>query len=93
MAIKQQVIALLPAEQLLRELLLECAQHFPGLEIWITGGWVRDRLLGIPSSDVDLALNKVTGRVFGKFLESFSTKPEIESKYRQKAADLGISDS
>lgn len=85
-------IVLLPAEQLLRELLLECAQRFPGLEIWITGGWVRDRLLGIPSSDLDLSLSKVTGRDFGKFLESFSARPEIESKYRQKAADLGIPD-
>ncbi|KAK3943911.1 putative tRNA nucleotidyltransferase [Diplogelasinospora grovesii] len=37
-----------------------------------------------------LALSKVTGREFGKFLESFSAEPEIESKYRQKAADLGI---
>ena len=86
-------IVLLPAEQLLREFLLECAQNFPGLEIWITGGWVRDRLLGIPSPDLDFALSKVTGRVFGKFLESFSAEPEIESKYRQKVADLGITGS
>ncbi|KAI0182318.1 putative poly(A) polymerase [Xylaria flabelliformis] len=86
-------IVLLPAEKLLRELLLECAQHFPGLEIWITGGWVRDRLLGIPSSDLDLALSSVTGREFGKFLEKFSAEPEIESKYRSKADDLGIPES
>ncbi|KAI1289051.1 putative poly(A) polymerase [Xylaria venustula] len=85
-------IILLPAERLMRELLLECAQHFPGLEIWITGGWVRDRLLGIPSSDLDLALSKVTGREFGKFLEKFCAEPEIESKYRLKAANLGIPD-
>ncbi|KAI0542183.1 hypothetical protein GGR58DRAFT_526282 [Xylaria digitata] len=90
---EQKAIVLLPAEKLLRELLLECAQHFPGLEIWITGGWVRDRLLGIPSSDLDLALSKVTGREFGKFLEKFSVEPEIESKYRLKADDLGIPDS
>ncbi len=91
MAKEQKTIILLPAEQLLREFVLECARHFPGLEIWITGGWVRDRLLGMLSSDLDLSLSKVTGRDFGKFLESFSTKPEIESKYRRKAADLGIS--
>lgn len=88
----RNTIVLLPAEQLLRELLLECADHFPGLELWITGGWVRDRLLGIPSSDLDLALNKLTGREFGEFLRSFSAQPEIESKYRQKAASLGIPD-
>ncbi|KZZ95510.1 Poly A polymerase, head domain protein [Moelleriella libera RCEF 2490] len=85
-------IALLPAEQLLRELVLDCAQHFPGLEIWVAGGWVRDRLLGIPSSDLDLALSKVTGREFGKVLQSFTAVPENEARYREKAAELGIPD-
>ncbi|KAG6264230.1 hypothetical protein E4U49_001816 [Claviceps purpurea] len=89
----KRTIDLLPAEQLLRELLLECAQNFSGLQIWIAGGWVRDRLLGIPSSDLDLALSKVTGREFGMFLESFSARPEIGAKYQQRAADLGIPDA
>ena len=92
MTARERRIDLLPAEQLLRELLLEAARHFPGLEIWIAGGWVRDRLLGIPSSDLDLALSNVTGRDFGRFLESFSAEPEIEAKYRQKLASLGIPD-
>ncbi|KAM3513262.1 hypothetical protein MY11210_003128 [Beauveria gryllotalpidicola] len=55
-----KTITLLPAEQLLREFLLESSQSFPGLEIWVTGGWIRDRLLGIPSSDLDLALSNLT---------------------------------
>jgi tRNA nucleotidyltransferase/poly(A) polymerase len=93
MAEPRNPVVLLPAEQLLRELLLECAQHFPGLDIWITGGWVRDRLLGIPSSDLDLALSNMTGRAFAEFLQGFSARPDIESKYRQKAAGLGIPDS
>ncbi|EGX90039.1 poly(A) polymerase, putative [Cordyceps militaris CM01] len=87
----QLQIQLQPAEQLLREFLLEAAQHFPGLEIWITGGWVRDRLLGIPSSDLDLALSNLTGKEFGTFLQTFSATPEIEAKYTQKAAKLGLS--
>ncbi|PHH89963.1 hypothetical protein CDD83_4853 [Cordyceps sp. RAO-2017] len=90
MAKKERTIDLLPSERLVRELLLECAQHFPGLEMWITGGWVRDRLLGIPSSDLDFALSNVTGRVFGEMLEQVSAKPEVEAKYRQRAAELGI---
>ncbi len=93
MAEPRNPIILLPAEQLLRELLLECAQNFPGLDIWITGGWVRDRLLGIPSSDLDVALSNMTGRAFGSFLQDFSARPDIASKYGQKAADLGIQDS
>ncbi|OAQ98094.1 hypothetical protein LLEC1_00803 [Akanthomyces lecanii] len=90
MAALQLKIELLPAEQLLREFLLECSQFAPGLEIWITGGWVRDRLLGIPSSDLDLALNNLTGNEFVKVLRAFSARPEIESKYSEKAAYLGI---
>lgn len=88
-----KTIKLLPVEKILREFLLEGASRFPGLEIWIVGGWVRDRLLGIPSSDLDLALNNLTGREFGAFLEAFSTEPEIEAKYRQKLAGLGIADT
>lgn len=83
-------IVLSPAESLLREFLLECAQHFPGLEIYITGGWVRDRLLGVPTSDIDLGLNILTGRQFGRFIEEFSADAHIENKYSRKAADLGI---
>ncbi|KAH9890775.1 putative poly(A) polymerase [Xylariomycetidae sp. FL2044] len=93
MAEGRRTIALLPSEALLREFLLECAQHFPGLEIWITGGWVRDRLLDIPSADLDIALSHVTGREFGKFLEAFSATPEIESKYSKRATELGIPDA
>ncbi|KAG8406395.1 CCA tRNA nucleotidyltransferase, mitochondrial [Metarhizium acridum] len=93
MPLPKRTISLLPAEGLLREYLLECAQHFPGLEIWITGGWVRDRLLDIPSSDLDEALNNITGRDFGKFLEAFSSRPDIQAKYHQKAIELGIPDA
>jgi tRNA nucleotidyltransferase (CCA-adding enzyme) len=69
---KERQIVLLPSELLLWEFILECAQSFPDLEIWITGGWVRDRLLHIPSSDLEFALNNVTGREFGKSIENFS---------------------
>lgn len=71
MATHPSEIELLPTEQLLREFLLECSQLDPGLEIWITGGWVRDRLLGISSSDLDLALNNLTGKNFITILRFF----------------------
>ncbi|KAK3370466.1 hypothetical protein B0H63DRAFT_552495 [Podospora didyma] len=63
-------IVFLPAEQLVHELLLACAQNFPGLDIYSAGGWVWDRLLGI--------------------LFAFSARREVESEYRQRAAELGI---
>lgn len=71
MAHATREIVLLPAEQLLREFLLECAIYFPGLEIWVTGGWVRDRLLGIASPDLDLSLSNITGKEFGTFFGEF----------------------
>lgn len=84
------MISLRPAERVLREFLLEAAESFPGLEIWVTGGWVRDHLLGIPSSDLDFSLNNLTGKQFGTFLESFSGRPEIQSKYSKRAEELGV---
>ncbi|EWG49355.1 hypothetical protein FVEG_08912 [Fusarium verticillioides 7600] len=83
-------IDLLPAEELLRDLLLECRQKLatPDLEIWITGGWVRDRLLGIPCADLDIALSTMTGVQFGILLTKFLK--QNEGSYRQRALGLGI---
>ncbi|KAJ3509154.1 hypothetical protein NM208_g15707 [Fusarium decemcellulare] len=83
-------IDLLPAEELLRDLLLGCRQELATkeLEIWITGGWVRDRLLGIACSDLDIALSTMTGVQFGNLLTEFLK--QNEASYRQRALDLGV---
>lgn len=83
-------IDLLPAEELLRDLLLECRQQLatPDLEIWINGGGVRDRLLGIPCADLDIALSTMTGMQFGNLLTKFLKQDE--GSYRQRALGLGI---
>lgn len=41
------------------------------LEIRWTGGWVRDKLLGITSHDIDVALSTMTGEKFGLALQSY----------------------
>ncbi|KAL9568443.1 hypothetical protein ACKAV7_007493 [Fusarium commune] len=83
-------IDLLLAEELLRDLLLGCRQQLatPDLEIWITGGWVRDRLMCIPCSDLDIALSTMTGVQFGNLLTEFLE--QNEAPYRQRALDVGI---
>lgn len=91
LALSQAItIDLLPAEELLRDLLFGCRQQLvtQELEIWITGGWVRDRLLGIPCSDLDIALSTMTGVQFGSLLTEFLK--QNEASYRQRALDLGI---
>ncbi|RDA93059.1 hypothetical protein CP533_0729 [Ophiocordyceps camponoti-saundersi (nom. inval.)] len=100
MTSRDGTISLLPAEKLLRELLLGCRAHIQksglaaanDLEMWITGGWVRDRLLGIPCSDVDIALSTMTGSQFGEALTEFFNLEENNS-YRDQASDLEIDTS
>lgn len=36
-----------------------------------TGGWVRDKLLGVESHDIDVAINKMTGFQFGLRLKEY----------------------
>jgi tRNA nucleotidyltransferase (CCA-adding enzyme) len=36
-----------------------------------TGGWVRDKLLGVQSHDIDVALSSMTGEQFGSALQEF----------------------
>ena len=92
---KNRQINLLPIEELLERLLLDCRATLPSskaaseLELRFTGGWVRDKLLGIQSHDVDVALSSMTGMQFGAALEQFVSKEG--AKYEQEAKELGVS--
>ncbi|KXT03230.1 hypothetical protein AC578_4807 [Pseudocercospora eumusae] len=46
-----------------------------------TGGWVRDKLLGIESHDIDVAINKMTGYQFGLRLKEYLEIPGNLEKY------------
>src|SRR6266480_3192175 len=81
-------IKLTPREDLLRRFLLECAQQLP-LELRFAGGWVRDKLLGIESHDIDVALSSMPGAEFGKHMQDFSLLHGGD--YEAEAVSLGIS--
>ncbi|EME78614.1 uncharacterized protein MYCFIDRAFT_143868 [Pseudocercospora fijiensis CIRAD86] len=46
-----------------------------------TGGWVRDKLLGVQSHDIDVAINKMTGYQFGLRLKEYLEIPGNLEKY------------
>jgi tRNA nucleotidyltransferase/poly(A) polymerase len=54
--------------------------HTP-LELRFTGGWVRDKLLGIGSHDIDVAINKMTGYQFGLRMKEYLESPGNAEKY------------
>lgn len=74
-----QPIVLTPAEHQIRTLITAFSASYdaaqpkgtPALETRITGGWVRDKLLGRPSHDIDIAVNRITGLEFAEALNEY----------------------
>lgn len=60
----------------------------PVLLRW-AGGWVRDKLLGIETHDIDVAINCMTGEDFGQRFREFCHSPSIIEKYSITETDLG----
>ena len=81
-------LSLDPRETLLKDCLVECAQSLKPLEIRFAGGWVRDKLLGIQSDDIDVALSTLSGKEFGNLLVHFYA--EHGTRYKKEATRLGI---
>jgi tRNA nucleotidyltransferase/poly(A) polymerase len=91
-------LSLTPVEQNLRQLLLDVAKYIDSsltnaspLELRFAGGWVRDKLLGIQSHDIDVAINSMTGFQFGLKMKEFLDVPGNVEKYKlgnQKGSGL-----
>ncbi|KAM7477787.1 hypothetical protein LguiA_026048 [Lonicera macranthoides] len=61
----KEKIGLTDEESHIFELLLQVVGHFNlQTQIRVVGGWVRDKLLGQPCNDIDIALDNMLGIVF-----------------------------
>lgn len=75
--VKNPTVQLNETEQKISQLLKDFSNDYNSqndgekLELRITGGWVRDKLLGDESNDLDIAINKLTGEEFGENLRQF----------------------
>ncbi|XP_051185657.1 tRNA nucleotidyltransferase cca2 [Lolium perenne] len=53
--------------------LLDVVRHFSlGTQVRVAGGWVRDKLLGKDSTDIDIALDNMTGQNFCERVNEYS---------------------
>jgi len=91
-------IQLDPREKQLKGLLLDAA-HFinesperagaePLVLRW-AGGWVRDKLLGTASHDIDTAINSMMGYPFAEKLRQYCVDPANAAKHSIAAEDIG----
>lgn len=80
-------ILLTDKEQALRRLFLDVSDYIGTHSdcakpvVRFTGGWVRDKLLGHESSDIDVAISSMSGYAFGAHVNQYIQIPKIQSAY------------
>lgn len=89
-------IPLTRREEQLRDLLLDIARYIDEsneikerLELRFAGGWVRDKLLGIESNDIDTVINSMTGYSFSLKMKKFLEDPVNLKKHGLVVEDVG----
>lgn len=85
-------IQLDPRERRLRDLLVDVARSIDGPKPVVlrwAGGWVRDKLLGAASHDIDVAINSMTGGQFTAHLREHCLKPDVIAAHRLAKDDIG----
>ena len=91
------IIELTDVERTLKRLLLDVAHYTensqspqrddldavqnPPLTLRFTGGWVRDKLLGVDSQDIDVAIDRMTGYQFGLKMRKYLRIRDNARKY------------
>ncbi|KAI4289693.1 MAG: hypothetical protein L6R35_001043 [Caloplaca aegaea] len=86
-----KIIQLSEPEATLRLLLLDVCEYIGTLDgyskphLRFTGGWVRDKLLGTASNDIDIGIDTMTGLSFGMRMKEYLELPEAKAKHPQSA--------
>lgn len=108
MAPTHPTIELTPIESTLRNLLLDVAHYiqkngiteegsnvarYPETVLRFTGGWVRDKLLGVGSHDIDVGISSMTGYQFGLALKEYLDIPENLEKYKKGLPNAEMNDA
>lgn len=57
----------------------------PQMELRFVGGWVRDKLLGVDSDDIDLGITDMSGQDFAKAIQEYMGIPGNLEKYGEIA--------
>ncbi|KAL2011289.1 hypothetical protein VTN00DRAFT_4007 [Thermoascus crustaceus] len=101
-------IELTPIENTIKTLLLDVAEYIrqqaaakgdgqaaAGSQVVLrfTGGWVRDKLLGVDSHDIDVGISSMTGLQFGMALKEYLDVPENLEKYKKEHQDGQLKES
>nr|CAB3472837.1 unnamed protein product [Digitaria exilis] len=69
----RESVNLTEKEERIFRLLLDVVCHFDlGTQLRVAGGWVRDKLLGEESADIDIAVDNMTGRDFCEKVKEFN---------------------
>ena len=80
-------LVLTSTEQELRCILLDVADYigsqngYARPELRFTGGWVRDKLLGVTSHDIDVGISSLTGERFGVMMKQYLEDPETQARH------------
>lgn len=89
-------IKLTEQEAKLRDFLIDVARHIDStgelegpLVLRWAGGWVRDKLLNIPSHDIDTAINLMTGFAFSMKMKEFLEDAKNLQNHGLAAKDVG----
>ncbi|MCJ1385352.1 CCA tRNA nucleotidyltransferase, mitochondrial [Xylographa soralifera] len=80
-------ITLTDHEETLRQLLLDVSEYIGTQgdcirpQLRFTGGWVRDKLLGVESKDIDISIDSMTGYRFGTLMKQYLDDPARRTQY------------